>query len=308
MGWADQVGVAFERAQGAIGGVQAPLSDMGMKLWAGLALIAFIWHAIRWILEAGDITAIAGGLVRTVFFLGLGYWLMPTASAPSPIIGFVVSLTQDVTKLVAGQAGLPGVVESVEVAVATYQSSVQEMMSFIWRQQGFTGILSQLPSLFLLALAQFILAGAAAMIFLVGLAGVIMVQAATILSPLFIPWLVLPVTSWIFDGWLKWFVSASLYQVLGSVFLQIGLAALKTAVPPIPGPDPSQWGIAMGAAMVIMMIAYTIYWLAGQVPALASGLLSGGASLAGTPNPGGAAARASGQAAGAGIKATLKKS
>lgn len=295
MTWAQQAAEAFDRAVVAIQGVQADLSGMGWQLWAYVALIAFSWHGLRWIMESGEWRNVLGGLMRTMMLIGFSYWLMPDAGRPSPLITFVTSLSSEVAKSVAGPGGLTAAVGTMNMQIGQMQNSVSEMMRFVWRQGGVLSWMEQLPSLLPLGAAQLVLLGASMSIFMVGLGGMILMQAGAILAPLFIPWMMLSLTSWIFDGWLRWFISAALYQVLGAVFLKIAGVVLRTAVPPVAGADPDSWGVGMGGAMTVLLLAYTIYWMAQQVPQLASGLIAGGATLSGTPNPGGAAAAATGR-------------
>lgn len=290
--WAQQAAQAFDRAVTAIQGVQADLGGMGWQLWAYVALIAFSWQGLRWVMAQGDITQIAGGVMRTVMLIGFSYWLMPNSGKPSPLITFVISLSSDVAKTIVGPGGLTAAVETMNTQIGQMQNSVAEMMRFVWREGGVLSWMEQLPSLLPLGMAQFVLMGASMSIFMVGLGGMILMQAGAILAPLFIPWMMLSLTRWIFDGWLRWFISAALYQVLGAVFLKISGAVLQTAVPPVAGADPASWGVGMGGATVVLLLAYTTYWVVQQVPQLASGLIAGGATLAGTPNPGGAAAAA----------------
>ena len=106
---------------------------------------------------------------------------------------------------------------------------------------------------------------------------------AIALAPLLVPFLIAPATQWVFDGWLRFIVSASLTKLV-SVFiltftskLMEGLESLSKLVEVKPTDD----GMAVVSTVLficigMILIACLCAYLQIEGPKLAQGLLSGG--------------------------------
>lgn len=110
---------------------------------------------------------------------------------------------------------------------------------------------------------------------------------ATIFAPFFVPFLLFKPASWLFEGWLRFFLGAAMMKIVGLLMLKItsSMMASLVALSQQAAAKP-QW--VFEAVSIDIVLYCSMFLLAGisallmsQVPSLATGLLSGSAGGAG---------------------------
>jgi len=258
------------------------LAQDGQSLFAGLALIAFSWMGIRIVLESGAITDIMGSLIRTILMIGMVYW----ATSPEGynlIFKEGISGTMDAlaSKLSGGAATSPQ-----EALVGTMTRLIEHAVAIgdkiytTWLENAgpldiVMILLKNYFALLFLSLTLVMIFLAACIYFAVGITSIIMIQIALILGPIFIPWMLIPMTSFLFDGWLKFLIVAGLTKVIGALMIGIASATLTRITVDLTGDFGQTLIMSLAAAGIALLVAY----LMAQIPNIAQALVSGGAGF-----------------------------
>lgn len=147
------------------------------------------------------------------------------------------------------------------------------------------------------------------------------------LGPIMIPFMLWPVMSFLFDGWLKFMVTTAFKFMVGALivsFANIGFRQLDQLFASIHSQNPTVTDImsmsslpAVFASMACLVLAALIGWMCWEIPSIASALVSGGSGgglkgnmfkwIGGKATTGGTANKAGekgGQGAGPGSKNT----
>lgn len=261
-------------------GVGALAAD-GQSLFAGLALIAFSWMGIRLVLEAGAITDLMGTLMRTMLTIGMVYWAI---SPEGYNLIFKEGVDGTMNALAAKLSGVAGSPQTALVSTMTklieHAVLIGDKIYTTWLQDAgpldvMAIIAKNFFALLFLSLSIVMIFLAAVVYFAVGITSIIMIQIALILGPIFIPWVLIPMASFMFEGWLKFLVIAGLTKVIGALLIGIASATLTAITIDLSGDFGQTLIMSMAAAAVAMLIAY----LMSQIPNIAQSLVSGGAGF-----------------------------
>lgn len=315
--------------------VRSPFVDIGTTLFGWLAAIAITWKGIEIVLEQGDFTRIMGDLLRNIFFIGLAYWFMPVGGhnslvgigdCPGDQCGFVGNLMISLTQAVGGNpqamlsTGMNAFLDQIGLLGKTVMDVLTGGGNVAWYEFGkiiINLVNSLVILLYLLATILILYFGMLAYIVIWGMSQ-ILVAVAKIFAPVMIPWMVLQPTSFLFDGWLRFFITASLYQVVGAVMLKIGnnmITGVASEISKLAAAAGQQdvWANVAAMAQISSMamlaagMSLLLVYMTMQIGQIAQGLVSGGAgfsirNLGATMRQGlGNAGAASMQAAGKGM-------
>lgn len=105
----------------------------------------------------------------------------------------------------------------------------------------------------------------------------IMVQLGLMVMPLMVPFIVLSGTSFIFDGWLKFMITAGMQKIVGAFMFGMTYSMLDKAegLIAISGSLGGGQFINFSVYSVLLLLVALMAYLMMQVPAIALGLLSG---------------------------------
>lgn len=105
---------------------------------------------------------------------------------------------------------------------------------------------------------------------------------AKALAPILIPWLLLPSASFLFDGWLRFFLGSCMFKVVGAFFIMLTdnwiSAIAKISKNVKVGTEVDALALYSGNFLIyaaIIMIAATTAYLMTMVPTIAAGIISG---------------------------------
>ena len=140
-----------------------------------------------------------------------------------------------------------------------------------------SNMLSYLISVVLLLIsAFFILMSLVTFVFVIN-AGQVMMYVGLALGPILIPFLLIPKLSFLFDGWLKFMISASLYKVVAVI---VGLLAMGTITTIVTYAAQSSTASESLIFLSLMILFYSILAqkMMGLADNIASSLATGGSS------------------------------
>lgn len=117
------------------------------------------------------------------------------------------------------------------------------------------------------------------------------IYIAMMLAPFFVPFLIFPPASFLFDGWLRFFLGAAMLKIVGLILIELsdsimgGILKLSTSIalaPEVSTVDKVVVDIVQYAA--IILLSGILALMMAQAPSIATGLISGnggGASFSG---------------------------
>lgn len=275
----------FEKAGAIVDGAVATfdihvLSDVGMNLFWALAAFVVSWRGIKLAMASGEsksLSPMMNQLIKTIFGVTLVLFLLGAGFDMVFIQGIDGSLQKVSGLLLPG--GMSGSAVSTSIA-AMYEglNVVSKMMSDLFKDvtvlDTLTVFFKNLPTVLVLIFVQIMIIFGIVSYFALISMSFVMVKVALVIAPIFIPWLLLPVTSFVFMGWLRFLISASLYQVIGAAiiyFSQSLLAGTAKLIAETDGTFPE----SLFAAIAMASIQVTILVLIIKVPQIAKQLSMG---------------------------------
>ncbi|MFY9327188.1 MAG: type IV secretion system protein, partial [Georgfuchsia sp.] len=265
-------------------------AGLGITLLSVLAAITLFWQMGSQVLEGGEFIEYAGNYIRTVFLIAFAFWMMPGTNGQGAILNFVQSLTSDVAAAISGtDGGLSAIVgsalSSFFKSFATVGDQIGKVMADGVQEAhsslpdgivAFAVFFANIPAMMFLIAAALILLVSAVIYFLMAVVGTFMVAIAIILAPLFIPFLVLHATSWLFDGWLRFLIAACLYKVVGAAIMTLGNGVLANTTQDISN---ATWAGLFVNSILTAAISAALAYMMLQLTSIAQGLLNGNGAL-----------------------------
>lgn len=283
------------------------LKDVGLELLAGISVMILVWTTIKTLLEGGSprkmfAHAIFVGMMASfaVFMISELPRLVVIANATTDEIikkinpGMMPVSSGDSSSKLALQAVSPlldiayGIFESESPKVkkkddGTYETPKESagILSLLASLGDFSlGLIMLLFSWILKVLVVGTLMIAAFIAMGHFLVSQILIYIAIMIAPIFIPFLVWDAASFMFDGWIKFFIKAMFHKVVGVIMLTImssGIKAAFLAIAAAGGIESYGHGeeFRLTGLFAIMALAIVTIYLANQIPTIADGLISG---------------------------------
>ncbi|MBR8428295.1 MULTISPECIES: type IV secretion system protein [Burkholderia] len=299
-------------------GLQTLFLSDGIDLLAALGLIMATWHVFLWLLE-GDFPGFFANLFRHLIRCAVILVMLTTWS--STVHSYFVDNMQTMATRVSGGQGNPGdLLRTLVNAASTIMQGVRTQAAQVCQDvpdvtpegvviantnhqecgstsdtgansAGLSSIWTLVKNLPLILLAFLAKALAIIAITLMTLIFVVVVQfgsflldIAFCLGPVLIPWYVLPAGEFLFDGWLKFTVSAGLFKVVAWLMMAIVNSGVLPGIQSLVQQAATQNGtnsdayyatnyLAMLALALVCGVGAYMMW---QVPDIAKGLVSGG--------------------------------
>lgn len=275
----------FEKAGAIVDGAVASydlqiLTSTGMNLFWAMAAFVVSWRGLKLAMASGEargLSPLMNQFLNTIFGVGIVLYLIGPGFDMVFVQGINGSLQQVAGILLPG--GMSGSVINTSIS-AMYQglNAVSQMMTDLFKDttvfDTLTVFFKNLPTILVMGFVQLlIILGIMAYFALVSLSFVL-VKIALVLAPIFIPWLLLPATSFIFMGWLRFLIGAALYQVIGAAvifFSQNLLTNTAKLIAEAGGTFPE----SLFAAIAMAALQVTILALIIKVPEIARQLSMG---------------------------------
>lgn len=267
-----------------------PLSGVGWTLFGFFVAANLVWVIMKGFFSGSGLNGVVGdlvplgvtGVVAWAFLGGGGNALSSVLDDTMSVIGQAVtgSATKSIGQLIVDAGAIT--IESIINIWAQPVNSTPK--SFSW--DGLIEIISIIPvsmytivaaaaSTFLILVAMFVYMATLVM-------SQINIEIAKLFAPLFVPFLLFRPASWMFDGWLRFFLSSALLKIVGLLLLQITSVILaqmlqlsqNQVTASLSGIDAVHFDITKMSVMFLM--AGLCAMMMAKAPSIATGLLSGG--------------------------------
>ncbi|WP_186050424.1 type IV secretion system protein [Burkholderia gladioli] len=284
------------------------LQTTGIEIFGGVVALKFLFMWLDYMFDAYSFQDLAGYLVRTTIQAGLISYFLVTYSSAVGVSGMAITIPDFLVQKVTGNTGpytfTQGVTEfnnvlrqmddavlktngassaqadsdanAVEKAWATMKAAAATItMGIVTIVNIVIGIGSKL--LLALAMLAYIC---------VYVSGLFILYIAVAIGPVLIPFQLLRVTSFLFDGWFKFLLGAVMYRVITPIALKLlggTITALGSATTTLNATGQTAIGYSIGAAIVIVLLCGLLIALIWQVPKIATGLVAGNASADARP-------------------------
>lgn len=262
--------------------LQDKLLPAGQSLTMSLAFLLLSWGGVKLILEGGSLVEGLGEMLNKFFMIGLVWWLV-SSGHEIWVNGLLASFTE-IGNTLSGAGSNP-----LHQALAELTTMIENMWASIklspdagvltsaGLQLFFTGLTG---GIFKLVAIGFITVAAAIFVAMYAVSQVL-IGIALALGPVFIPWLLLDATNFVFWGWLKFLIVAALYKVVGLVVLSYGAAMMTwltqaTVAASLTGDGAN---VNIVGSIVVVLLSFVLAYLMFQIPVIANGLMAGHASV-----------------------------
>jgi len=263
-------------------GSMGKFTEDGRTLAAILLVIVISWEGIMGVIAGSGVNEFLSKLVKNAVAAGLVFSIL------SGVLVDPINQSFDVIaeKIGGGKTSVGGAVSSIQktavtiwsgkptAATATDEQILTQGAVGAWWNNLTGGGLTQMALEFVMtALIVVVILVAGAIFVAQFLITQILIKLALILMPLMVPWMLFSKTSFLFDGWLRFFLSAGMQKVVGAFFFTITLSLLEGASQ-IAATSTSAAG-ALGAYTLVLILSVCCAWLMLQIPQIAAGLISG---------------------------------
>lgn len=268
----------------------SPYVDDGKRLFSLCLLIAISWAGIKTLVDDSGFMGGISHLIKTAIIAGLAAFFMQASTLHSLVKGFDY-LGQKAVAATGNSMQIS--LENPAKAMVNVAGHGMKQVFILWNgpdteeNQSKRGLLQNLASSIL---AGDILNYATEQLAKVGLSIIslvslvlfllsyftsqMMVNIGLIFAPLFIPWLILESTSFLFHGWLKFVIVAGVQKMVGALLFALGLK-LMDSLPAITAMASSHSEFVIfpyTAAILLTLFMLTLQW---QGASIAAGLVSG---------------------------------
>lgn len=305
-----QAGKVLSRA---MNGIQAAGARMAGALWnEGYSLFWLVWtlmlgwttyknyHQSEDLVGALSLFGASSMFIFLVMMLymppraGVGTW----AGSPVYMAQIFTGGFEDYAKKIAANSGIAAMGANWNsmqaVGAKLFWKSIVELQQYAAGAQllpdnpGWTDYLIamakglfRIPHIFLALIASLFVGLAMVVYIFVVLMADVLVAVGLTLGPIMIPFYLMPVLSFLFDGWLRFMITAGFYKLVATVMLALTYNLVKELE--VTSRALNAAGAGAGAiwigdlaslalAIVIAFIAFLLMW---QVPSIASALVSG---------------------------------
>ncbi|MDE3207821.1 MAG: type IV secretion system protein [Pseudomonadota bacterium] len=258
----------------------------GQSLLHALLFLMLVMTGIKAVLEEGDFGFLVAEILRLSIMWGVCSWLVSLSFYPMFVKDLSDTFTRIVLHLGSGERGVyAGISAFMHVADALYEHFYSSSRSV---DSGLVEHLGSLPgwlaTVVLDGLCLFAVLFSAVIYVVLYAMSQMMLTVGVVLGPVFIPWLLLPAMSFMFEGWLRFMIVAGLYKVVGYVVIALMAPVFHFMVNWSASVSPgaglgglSFGGDSMSAAFVLLLMSGLVGYFMLSIPNLAQGLVSGSA-------------------------------
>lgn len=287
----------------------SPYLEDGKRLYAILLSIAVSWAGIKVVIDEGGINAALASLMKTIIVSGLAGFFMLGSTQSSFVRGFDYLAQKAV---VATGAGIN--LENPAKAMIQVAGRAMQQVDLLWNgaenlKNEEAGKLPWLQTLAGDSLLGQVLDGAGSVLTKIGISILLMltlcifllqyllsqmlVLIGLIFAPIFIPFLVLDSTSFLFHGWLKFMIVSGVQKMVGALLFGLSLQLID-ALPAITAEAAEHRALMLFPYLACLLLVLFMASLLWKTQEIAAGLVSGMPSAGMTPprlkSPGGGGA------------------
>lgn len=243
-------------------------SEIGGKIFLYLSIISISWAGMKLSMSSGSgsLSEPMNAMVKIIFTIAFTAWLMGDGYNMM-IVGGIDGLCNKLTELAlpAGSTFQDGFIN-----FSSAQFNVLGNVIDKYGEQGWYDILTNLAPLVIFTVVLQVLFIIFALISLIGfMSAIVTVGIGLAVGPIFIPFLILEKTSFLFDGWVRFMLTASFTKVVISIIISIGLFAFEAIGT---GKD-NMLGMMIVSTALGGMLAFQLL----RAPEIAQSIMSGSA-------------------------------
>lgn len=292
------LGPLLEMLNGA-GSLTDDMTGYGASLLAVLAGVILSWNGIKIAMEMSSINETIGKFVNLILVVSITFLLFDNYDeffSPNGILisgfdvlastfgmgSFEYTIKQVVGNFFTLAAKIMGIanIESTTggstLPATPEEGGLFETMKNIGPAIG--GLIDFLPALILRAAAAIVTIIAGAIFAIQMLMSQIAIVIGAIIGPIMIPWMLIPATSFLFDGWLKFMITAGMWKVVGAIIISLVTPALNSTAQKIADMEigKTAFGEQTLLAMGCLILAFVFAVMMSKIQELASALVSSG--------------------------------
>ncbi len=243
-------------------------SDVGQKLFLYLGLIALAFHGMKVAMSSGSgsLSEPMAGLIRLIILAGITGWLLTPTGYNLMIVNGIDGLSNQLSEL-----AIPG--SNLQNGFISFTTAEFNVIGDIISKGAEQGLWDFLTKAGLLMLLTIILIGLFIIFSLLSIVAFLSVLVSVAIGmsigPLFIPFLLLEKTTFLFDGWIRFMLTACFTKVVVAIIIAIGLFAFKAL-----GTGP---GSMLGAITVTTALGGMLVFQLLRAPEIAQSIMSGSA-------------------------------
>ncbi|KAF1060801.1 hypothetical protein DX980_20820 (plasmid) [Burkholderia gladioli] len=284
------------------------LRDTGIEIFGGVVALKLFFMFLDYLFDASSFQELAGYLIRTTIQIGLISYFLITYSSAVGISGMAITIPDFLVQKVTGNSGpytfTQGVTEFNNVlrqmddavlktngAASAQTDSDANAVEKAWATMKAAAATITMGVVTLINIAigigsKLLLALAMLAYICVYMSGLFVLYIAIAIGPVLIPFQLLRITSFLFDGWLKFLLGAVMYRVITPIALKLlggTITALGSATGTLITTGQTAIGYSIAAAITIVLLCGLLIALIWQVPKIATGLVSGNANTEARP-------------------------
>lgn len=281
-----QLNALESNLQSAFSSMSGTLSASGKELEWALFSVMFVWTGLTGMMKGETLGEVFAQIIMHTLMLGIVMMCLNPSSQNALVRTFSTIASQfnsDGANLVAGFKGFFTAISSLWTDGGTSSSSSTAQGSGGWFSSLFHTIgdfdlgsmLAALAIVIMKVITTVVIAGASA----IWAANYILSQAKLFIgmavAPVMVPWLLMPYTTFLFDGWLKFMIGAGMMQVVGAIMIKITNILVTTMMTIAAGSTATN----IILYVVLVVLAFIISYLMSEINGIAMGLLQGGSRV-----------------------------
>lgn len=274
--FSDNISASIAHVVGAITDESKKFKDgldpMPKTLLASLSIIALAWAGMQLAMTSGSLSEPMNKLITTIFTIGFATWLI-SSGYDTFVTNGIDSLMTDLVNHTSGGSTID---KMLQTFIGSEFDQIGKVIDSLKHWSIYDLVFSGGVTLLLLIVLVLGMLVTSLVGMVAVLTALILVAIAMALGPIFIPFLVLEKTSFLFDGWVKFLINACLTKVIVALLLSLGMAALGAATNGVAG-GPVSGGNMLGSLLAAVAVSGVIGSLMLTAPGIAGMITSGGA-------------------------------
>ncbi|MDN0082487.1 type IV secretion system protein [Crenobacter sp. SG2305] len=273
------------------------MAGFGTTLVGTLLLLVLSWEGVKIAMEMSDINETIAKLVGKVMIVSITLLLFDNYDAYFGYNGYLF----DGFNQISARFGAGDIIDLGKKAIESFLEMAGNIIGLSVAPDPNSAQTSTDPSALSLAMSGEFLKAAAGLIdklvaliirsaaaIVAVIAGAIYVAQmvladmavviGVIIGPIMIPWLMLPATSFLFDGWLRFMIVAGMWKVVGAVVFKITSGAITSLSAAIAHTDTyaKDYGTLTLMSLGLLIATVILAFLMSKIPDFANSLVSGG--------------------------------
>ncbi|MEX3628548.1 MAG: type IV secretion system protein, partial [Burkholderia sp.] len=288
--------------------IAGSLRSTGIEIFGGVAALKLLFMWLDYLFDAISFEEMGAYLIRTTIQIGLISYFLVTYNMSIGVQGMAITIPDFIVQKVTGNDGpytftqgvaqFNTVLKSLDEAVLKTNGAVSansdpnaNVAEKVWANLKATAAtlvmgVAMMVNVVIGIASKFLLALAMLAYICVYVSGIFVLFIGIALGPIFLPWQLLRVTSFLFDGWFKYILGAAMYRAITPIALKLlggCIDSLNSATIKLNQTGQTAIGYSIGAAVVILVLCGLLIALIWQVPSIATGLVSGNSGVSASP-------------------------